>query len=95
MSKGMLSMITIIVALCSKAPYTFLDEPVAGLDGDCTAGGGILGGQNGQKGSFTRAVTADEAINAAFLQLQGYVMEYLFAAVGLYDFLAEIHLSTN
>ena len=32
MSKGMLSMITIIVALCSKAPYTFLDEPVAGLD---------------------------------------------------------------
>ena len=32
MSKGMLSMLTIIVALCSKAPYTFLDEPVAGLD---------------------------------------------------------------
>ena len=32
MSKGMLSMVTIIVALCSKAPYTFLDEPVAGLD---------------------------------------------------------------
>ncbi len=32
MSKGMLSMITIVVALCSKAPYTFLDEPVAGLD---------------------------------------------------------------
>jgi len=32
LSKGMLSMITIIVALCSKAPYTFLDEPVAGLD---------------------------------------------------------------
>lgn len=32
MNKGMLSMITIIVALCSKAPYTFLDEPVAGLD---------------------------------------------------------------
>ena len=28
----MLSMITIVVALCSKAPYTFLDEPVAGLD---------------------------------------------------------------
>ena len=28
MSKGMLSMVTIIVALCSKAPYTFLDEPV-------------------------------------------------------------------
>ncbi len=32
LSKGMLSMITIVVALCSKAPYTFLDEPVAGLD---------------------------------------------------------------
>ncbi len=32
LSKGMLSMITIIVALASKAPYTFLDEPVAGLD---------------------------------------------------------------
>lgn len=32
MSKGMLSMVTIIVALCSKAPFTFLDEPVAGLD---------------------------------------------------------------
>ena len=32
MNKGMLSMVTIIVALCSKAPYTFLDEPVAGLD---------------------------------------------------------------
>lgn len=32
MNKGMLSMITIIVALCSRAPYTFLDEPVAGLD---------------------------------------------------------------
>lgn len=32
LSKGMLSMATIIVALCSKAPYTFLDEPVAGLD---------------------------------------------------------------
>lgn len=32
MSKGMLSMITIIVALCAKTPYTFLDEPVAGLD---------------------------------------------------------------
>lgn len=32
MNKGLLSMITIIVALCSKAPYTFLDEPVAGLD---------------------------------------------------------------
>ncbi len=32
MNKGMLSMITIVVALCSGAPYTFLDEPVAGLD---------------------------------------------------------------
>ena len=32
MNKGLLSMVTIIVALCSKAPYTFLDEPVAGLD---------------------------------------------------------------
>ncbi len=32
MSKGMLSMITIIIALASKADYTFLDEPVAGLD---------------------------------------------------------------
>lgn len=32
LSKGMLSMVTIVVALCSKAPYTFLDEPVAGLD---------------------------------------------------------------
>ena len=32
MNKGMLSMVTIVVALCSKAPYTFLDEPVAGLD---------------------------------------------------------------
>lgn len=31
-SKGMLSMITIIVALASKAPFTILDEPVAGLD---------------------------------------------------------------
>ncbi len=31
-SKGMLSMVTIIVALASKAEYTFLDEPVAGLD---------------------------------------------------------------
>lgn len=31
-SKGMLSMVTIILALCSKAPYTLLDEPVAGLD---------------------------------------------------------------
>lgn len=32
MSKGMLSMVTIIVALASKAEFTFLDEPVAGLD---------------------------------------------------------------
>ena len=32
LSKGMLSMVTIIVALASKAQYTFLDEPVAGLD---------------------------------------------------------------
>lgn len=31
-SKGMLSMVTIIVALASKAPFTILDEPVAGLD---------------------------------------------------------------
>ncbi len=32
MSKGMLSMLTIITALASKADFTFLDEPVAGLD---------------------------------------------------------------
>ncbi len=32
LSKGMLSAVTIIVALASKAEYTFLDEPVAGLD---------------------------------------------------------------
>lgn len=32
LSKGMLSMVTIIVAMCSKADFTFLDEPVAGLD---------------------------------------------------------------
>lgn len=32
LSKGMLSMVTIVVAMCSKAPYTILDEPVAGLD---------------------------------------------------------------
>lgn len=32
LSKGMASMITIIVAMASKARYTFLDEPVAGLD---------------------------------------------------------------
>lgn len=32
LSKGMQSMVTIIVALASKAEYTFLDEPAAGLD---------------------------------------------------------------
>ena len=32
LSKGMLSMVTIIVAMASKAEFTFLDEPVAGLD---------------------------------------------------------------
>ena len=32
MSKGMLSMMTIIVALASKADFTFLDEPTSGLD---------------------------------------------------------------
>lgn len=32
LSKGMLSMVMIIVALASKAEFTFLDEPVAGLD---------------------------------------------------------------
>ncbi len=32
LSKGMLSMVTITVALASKAEFTFLDEPVAGLD---------------------------------------------------------------
>lgn len=31
-SKGMLSMVTIIIALASKAEVTMLDEPVAGLD---------------------------------------------------------------
>lgn len=31
-SKGMLSMVTIIVALASKCEFTLLDEPVAGLD---------------------------------------------------------------
>ena len=31
-SKGMTSMVTIIIALASKADYTFLDEPVSGLD---------------------------------------------------------------
>lgn len=32
LSKGMMSMVTIIVAMASKAEFTFLDEPVAGLD---------------------------------------------------------------
>lgn len=32
LSKGMVSMVTIIVALASKAEFTFLDEPVSGLD---------------------------------------------------------------
>lgn len=32
LSKGMMSMVTIILALASKAPVTILDEPVAGLD---------------------------------------------------------------
>ncbi len=32
LSKGMMSMVTIIIALASKAPITLLDEPVAGLD---------------------------------------------------------------
>lgn len=32
LSKGMLSMVTIVLALASKAPVTILDEPVAGLD---------------------------------------------------------------
>lgn len=32
LSKGTLSMVTIVVALASKAPFTILDEPVAGLD---------------------------------------------------------------
>ena len=32
LSKGMMSMVTIIVAMASKAEYTFLDEPVSGLD---------------------------------------------------------------
>lgn len=32
MSKGMMSMVTIAVALASKADITILDEPVAGLD---------------------------------------------------------------
>lgn len=32
LSKGMRSMVTIIVAMASGAEYTFLDEPVSGLD---------------------------------------------------------------
>ena len=32
LSKGMMSMVTITLALASRAPFTFLDEPVAGLD---------------------------------------------------------------
>ncbi len=32
LSKGMLSMVTIIIALASKSEFTILDEPVAGLD---------------------------------------------------------------
>lgn len=32
LSKGMMSMVTIITAMASKAQFTFLDEPVAGLD---------------------------------------------------------------
>ncbi len=32
LSKGMLSMVTIILALASKAEFTFMDEPVAGVD---------------------------------------------------------------
>ena len=32
LSKGMLSMLTITVALASKAEFTFMDEPVAGVD---------------------------------------------------------------
>ena len=32
LSKGMLSMLTIVVAMASKAEFTFLDEPAAGLD---------------------------------------------------------------
>ena len=37
LSKGMVSMVTIIVALASKADFTFLDEPVSGLDPVATA----------------------------------------------------------
>lgn len=32
LSKGMMSMLTIIIAMASRAPITILDEPVAGLD---------------------------------------------------------------
>lgn len=32
LSKGMMSMVTIVIALASRAPVTILDEPVAGLD---------------------------------------------------------------
>lgn len=32
LSKGMMSMVTILLALASRAPITILDEPVAGLD---------------------------------------------------------------
>lgn len=32
LSKGMMSMVTIVLALASRAPITLLDEPVAGLD---------------------------------------------------------------
>lgn len=32
LSKGMMSMVTIIVGLASKAEFTMMDEPVAGLD---------------------------------------------------------------
>lgn len=32
LSKGMMSMVAIVLALASRAPITFLDEPVAGLD---------------------------------------------------------------
>ena len=32
LSKGQMSMVTILIALASKAPITILDEPVAGLD---------------------------------------------------------------
>lgn len=32
LSKGQMSMVTIVLALASRAPVTFLDEPAAGLD---------------------------------------------------------------